>query len=153
MIDDLRWADESSLEILDQLAGGLERLPLLFVVLFRSEQAWQPPWWHRRNYHQLHLDALADTATIALLRETLTATTLSPQVEHALLTRSSGNPLFAQELVAALVEAGTLRQDQDGWQLQQAAAVEQIPGSIQRVLLSRIDALPSPARRLWQLPP
>ncbi|MEZ4617102.1 MAG: CHAT domain-containing protein [Caldilineaceae bacterium] len=69
VIDDLQWADESSLEILDQLAGGLERLPLLFVVLFRSEQAGN----HRGGIGATTTNftwTLADTATIALLRET-----------------------------------------------------------------------------------
>ena len=36
-VDDLHWADDASLDVLNQLAGGLERLPVLLIALFRSE--------------------------------------------------------------------------------------------------------------------
>ena len=49
MVDDLHWADDASVEVLNQLRGGLERLPVLLIALFRSETAWQPPWWNRQT--------------------------------------------------------------------------------------------------------
>lgn len=147
-IDDLHWADESSLVLLDQLTAGLERLPIILLTTFRADGTWQPPWWHRRNYQQLHLDALDDLATTTLLSELLNSKELPASLEELVIERSGGHPLFAQELVTALVETSALVRDNSGWQLQTALHEGQIPGTIQRVLLNRMDTLPASAQRV-----
>ncbi|MCB0183808.1 MAG: AAA family ATPase, partial [Caldilineaceae bacterium] len=147
-LDDLHLVDDSSLALLEQLAAGLDRLPILVLATFRADGTWQPPWWHRRNYQQIHLDALSDDATTELLCTLLESEQLPNALQALFVERSGGHPLFVQELVTSLAEAGALVRGAAGWQLHGAQHDAQVPGTIQRVLLSRIDSLPEQAQRV-----
>lgn len=167
-VEDLHGADAVSLDVLSGLVAGIDRLPLLLLTTFRTDDAWQPPWWNRRNYTQIHLDALgnADSAELLgdllgdLLRAEPVPQTVPPtvpptvpievpmSVADALLERSQGNPLFLRELVAALREAGVLRLAGKAWTLDDSRFQQEVPGSVQRVLLTRIERLPAPAQQV-----
>lgn len=140
-VDDLHWADDASLEVLNQLAGGLERLPVLLIALFRSEAAWQPPWWNRPSHRWLRLDALSEAESAALLAALLAPEALSAEPAHAILDRAGGNPFFLRELALA-VRAPAARE---------SGALAPLPGTVQRLILTRIDALPEAARRVLAL--
>ena len=55
--------------------------------------------------------------------------------------RAEGNPLFVEELTATLVEAGLIERDEDGCRLTRAADDIDVPGTVQEVILARIDRL------------
>ena len=132
-VDDLHWADDASLDVLNQLAGGLERLPVLLIALFRSETSWQPPWWNRQSHSWLRLDALPDDESAALLAALLAPEVVPGDLASAILDRAGGNPFFLREL------ALTVRESRD---------LTPLPSTVQRLILTRIDALPEAAHRV-----
>jgi adenylate cyclase len=136
MVDDLHWADDASVEVLNQLAGGLERLPVLLIALFRSETSWQPPWWNRQSHRWLRLDALPPAESAALLAALLAPAIPPAELASAILDRAGGNPFFLWELALTVRESG---------------ALVPLPSTVQRLILTRIDALPEAAHRVLSM--
>lgn len=142
MVDDLHWADEASLDVLDQLASGLERLPVLLIALFRSETSWQPPWWNRQNHRALRLASLGDDESAGLLAALLAPEVLPDALARAILDRAGGNPFFLRELALAVQESA------DAIEPGRIATPGLLPGTVQRLILTRMDALSRAARRV-----
>jgi DNA-binding SARP family transcriptional activator len=115
-LDDLQWADDSTLEALAFLARRLERRPILLLLSWRREELGE---------HAQPLVAAAETAPSVTLRldrlgaadmrrlvDALVegaATAPPPDVLEALLDEAEGLPLYAVEALAAPDRAaGTL---------------------------------------------
>ena len=134
-IEDLHWADGSTRDFITFLVRSAREERLCLVVTYRSDEL------HRR--HPLRpllaeLERAAGVDRIALerfdraeLAEQLTGITGEPpsdELADRLFTRSQGNPLFTEELLAASEDGGT-------WLL---------PETLRDVLLARVERL-SPA--------
>jgi class 3 adenylate cyclase/tetratricopeptide (TPR) repeat protein len=138
-IDDIHWADEGMLDLIDHLTRWV-RAPLLLVCLTRDELLERRPGWGggRRNATTISLEPLTETET----RELVTA--LMPSSDNGggdvvpqVAERSGGNPLFAEEMVNRLLEEETV----------EAAA---LPSTVQSLLAARLDSLDRLERRLLQ---
>ncbi|MDX6607764.1 MAG: hypothetical protein QOD14_2304, partial [Solirubrobacterales bacterium] len=100
-IDDIHWADEGMLDLLDHLARWV-RGPLLLVCLARDELLERRPGWGggRRNATSISLEPLTADETRELVAALMPGSDnggaeVVPQVAE----RSGGNPLFAEEMV------------------------------------------------------
>jgi class 3 adenylate cyclase len=146
-IDDIHWADEGMLDLIDHLARWV-RGPLLLVCLTRDELLERRPGWGggRRNATAISLEPLTAEETRELvaalmpddqiggpadLRRSDGAAGVVPQVAE----RSGGNPLFAEEMVNRLLEENTVE-------------AEALPSTVQSLLAARLDSLDRPERRL-----
>jgi len=133
--EDIHWADDGMLDAIEHLAQWV-RAPLMIVCLARDELLDRRPGWGggRRSATQLLLDPLnADeiqSLVAALLPEGET-------VLPAVVERSGGNPLFAEEMARRIAEDGGV---QGG----------ELPDTVQGVLAARLDALEPFERRLVQ---
>jgi adenylate cyclase len=158
VIDDAHWLDSRSWSLVVAVAHALvvERLPVLLLVATRPQDAQQPGWRHLPallrlpGCERLVLRELAPAELHALLAERLgVAVAAIPAQLRALVSeRSGGNPLFAEELLAALLDARLVRVERDGNTvrciiapgLEEAASL--LPETLQALLLARIDRLP-----------
>ncbi len=151
-LEDLHWADPTSLLLLEQLLADTEDLPLLLVVTSRREPT-HPSWRvmesaprelpHRTD--ELVLSALASDAGRALLTDLVGRDVLPTALETQILERADGNPFFLEELVRTLVDTGALRPDGAGWRFDHEVPIE-VPPTVEKVILARIDRLERPAR-------
>jgi tetratricopeptide (TPR) repeat protein len=151
-VDDLHWADPTSLQLLEHLFPTTETSAVLLVLALRPERqhaSWRVreaalrDFGHRSQEVSLH--ALAGGADARMLDELLGAGTLPSGTAGELLAAAEGNPLYIEELVRALVDSGALRHDAGGWRVEPGVAVT-IPQNIEAVLASRIDRLRGRAR-------
>lgn len=94
VIEDLQWADPSTLDILKTVAETRPRAPLLIILSVRDAD--DPSLKLRGSLQRVHLEGL-DDAAIGGIVERL-AGELKPQRLAALVRRSDGNPLFAEAL-------------------------------------------------------
>ncbi len=132
--EDIHWADDGMLDLIDHLAQRV-RAPLLLLCLTRDTLLERRSDWGsgRRNATSLGLEPLTDEEAHELV-----AGLLRPGEGRAaalLAERSEGNPLFAEEMVR-LAEEG----DEGG----------DLPDSVQGVLAARLDSLPPFERALIQ---
>jgi class 3 adenylate cyclase len=136
VFEDLHWGDESLLDLVELLAARLRDLPILVVVLARPELLDARPTWGggllAHSAIQLRpLDA-RDASELAAHR--LTELGISERSGEAmeLAQLADGNPLFIEQLVAALAETGET----------EAA----LPTTIRELIAARLDALPPSER-------
>jgi class 3 adenylate cyclase len=134
--EDIHWADEGMLDLIEYLARWL-RAPVLIVCLAREQLLIDRPTWGagRRGATILPLDPLQTGDAEALVAQLLGdgEAGLAP----AVAARSGGNPLFAEELVQRLREEG-------------GGDASELPDTVQALLAARLDALPPDEHRLAQ---
>jgi tetratricopeptide (TPR) repeat protein len=155
-LDDLHWADVTSLQLIEHLLPATETAAVLLVLVLRTERghgSWRVrelalrELAHRSG--EVVLDALPAGDDARMLDELLGPGTLPPPTARELLEAAEGNPLFIEELVRSLVDAGALRHVAEGWRFEGDVRIE-IPGSIEGVLASRIDRLPATGRAVLE---
>ena len=151
-LEDLHWADSTSLRLLEQLLSETERSALLLVLSMRPEpdhQAWRVKEEAARllphRYLELSLDALTGDSGRELLDVLVGHDTLPAEMAQRIVQLAEGNPFFVEEIVRALVDAGALMREGDAWQFDHAVPME-IPPTVEKVILSRIDRLSPEAR-------
>ncbi len=154
-IDDLQWADDTSIQLVNHVAHQVADRPLLLVLAHRGEDALSPALdVDEFPYHtDIRLEELSDEASQHLL-DTLLPTT--PQMPHHLrqliLDKARGNPLFIEEVAYSLIE-NYLTLDEESGTYHARTDLEQIevPDSVSRVIVSRIDRLDESNRNLLRV--
>jgi tetratricopeptide (TPR) repeat protein len=145
VLDDLHWADRSSLRALAFVSREIERAPLLIVGTYRDDEISSAhplletlgQLARSTREQPLHLRGLEPDDLAQLARE-LSGESPSTELVCLLAERTGGNPLFAQELVRWLMEAGPLS---DPAALERSARA--LPASVEGVIRSRLARLSS----------
>ncbi|HEY7281093.1 MAG TPA: AAA family ATPase, partial [Actinomycetota bacterium] len=156
-LEDLHWADATSLQLVQRLMPLSESSAVLFVVTLRPERdhpAWSVResalWTLPHRARDLALEALSGRADLELLHALVGEDVLPENLERRVVAGAEGNPFFLEELVRSLVDAGALTRDEStpsGWRFDHEVAVE-VPASVEKVLLARIDRLSPSCHRV-----
>jgi class 3 adenylate cyclase/tetratricopeptide (TPR) repeat protein len=138
VFEDLHWADEGLLDFLDELAEWTSGVPLLILCTSRPELLSKRPGWGggRTNALTLSLRPLSADETAQLVHHLLQRVVLPADVQQALVERSGGNPLYAEEFARMLQERG--------------ASELTVPETVQGIIAARLDALGPEHKRLLQ---
>ncbi|HVF75592.1 MAG TPA: AAA family ATPase [Acidimicrobiales bacterium] len=143
-VEDLHWADDASQAAVAAMADA----PVLLLATARpGYEAGAIDIWTTK----LGLDQLAPDDAAALAAGALGVDTLPAEVCDLVAARTDGNPLFVEEVAAALAETGAVRRDGDGWALGPGADALAVPTTLEEVILARIDRLDPEARAALQL--
>jgi DNA-binding CsgD family transcriptional regulator/tetratricopeptide (TPR) repeat protein len=137
VVEDLQWADQSTRDLLAFLVRNLRRERVLLVATYRSDEPRTDrlgPWLAELDrggpVRRLELARLGRAETVAQLVGILGAVPATDLVDE-LFSRSEGNPLFTEELLAA-VQAGT----------------GALPPTLRDLLRGRVQALPDHAQQV-----
>ncbi|MFY0562785.1 protein kinase domain-containing protein [Archangium lansingense] len=133
-VEDLHWADSSWLAFLANLLEHVEGARLLVVLSARPE--FQPSWLAHSWLHRLTLERLPPGQATALVKEVARGAPLLEETVRELVGKTDGIPLFIEEMTRRVLEGGE---------------VESIPVTLNELLLSRLDLLPSRQKVLAQL--
>jgi len=156
VVDDLHWAGPSILSFMEAAAELAAHAPLLLVLSFRADVD-APSWALREHaqrvapdrYVELALGPLGQDDSRQLARTLLGGAAIDADAEALLMARIDGNPLYAYELIQAMVDRGALTIKSGRVKLDEDAT-RRIPETLQAMILSRIDRLPEEARRVVQ---
>jgi class 3 adenylate cyclase/tetratricopeptide (TPR) repeat protein len=148
VFEDAHWADATSLELLDLTVERMRQLPVLALFTFRSE--FEPPWIGLPNVGTLTLGRL-DRDDVESMVARVTGGRVPPaEVMKQIVAKTDGNPLFVEELTKAVLEAGILVEDAEGYRLDGPLPPLAIPATLQDSLMSRLDRL-APVREIGQI--
>jgi class 3 adenylate cyclase/tetratricopeptide (TPR) repeat protein len=140
--EDLHWADQISLDLIEYVAARIQSLRLTLLVTKRPGAALNE-LRGAAVVHRVELAQLDEEDTRALLRLHLRLNPPNPALEDMMMAKVQGNPFFIESLVGGLVEEGLLDETTGGWRvLRRSLQSLRIPDSIQDVVLNRIDLLP-----------
>jgi class 3 adenylate cyclase len=151
VFEDLHWADEGLLDFVDHLADWASGVALLIVGTARPELLTRRPGWGggKRNTSTVTVSALAPDETATLLAALLDQVLLPVEIQTAVLKRTEGNPLFAEEYVRMLQDRGFLVQTGGGWQLDEREQLP-LPETVQGMIAARVDSLEPVDKELVQ---
>ena len=138
LLDEWRWADEASVDLLPSLVSVIAPHRVLLLLCASPEAA--AAWPSLPHCAQIVLRQLTKADVAALACALTRAVTAADVVVAALHERSDGVPLFVEELVRALVEEGQLHVE-DGLLTARDDMMPDLPGSIEAVVRARLDRL------------
>ena len=132
VIEDLHWASDSLLDLIEQVMRPRSPVPLLIIALSRPELLDRRQGWGggQRNTSLMTLQPLNDAQTRDLV-DRLTEG-MSDELRATIAMRSAGNPFFAVELARALTE----RQARGDM-----TALETLPDTVHATVQARLDLL------------
>ena len=161
LIEDIHWADDALLDLIEYLATRANDVPLLLLCTARPALLDKRPDWGggTRNYVTVGLEALSPVATQRLMRELLPGANVPQTLRQGILAKAEGNPFYIEEIVRMFVDLGILTHaapPATGWQVapewegRSEVYNPGIPDTVQGVLTARLDLLSLEERDVLQ---
>ncbi len=143
VFEDLHWANESLLDLVEHLMHPRTQTALLIVATSRPELLDRRPSWGggRRNFTALELEPLSQAQTHEFVGRLASGEGLPEATREQIVERCGGNPFFAIELVRGLVERGLGGK---------AALAQVLPDTVHAAVLARLDHLALQERAVLQ---
>jgi class 3 adenylate cyclase len=149
VVEDLHWMDSSSEEYLTSLLDSIPARPLMLILTYRV--GYTPPFGTRTFQTTITLTTLDERSALAVARSALGASDLPAEVTAALMDKAEGVPLFIEEVAKTLLDLGLLRREGDRLTLVKGAGSLSVPGTIQDIIMARLDRLGENGKRTVQL--
>ena len=153
-IEDLHWADDRSLDLINNLVRENVKLPLYMLCMSRpSLYERRPQWGEGQRFHErIELEPLSQLSSRRLVRELLKKVAeVPPELRDLVVERADGNPFYIEELIKALIDDGVIVKGEDQWTVDRTRLSSvRIPPTLTGVLQSRLDALPLALQQLLQ---
>jgi class 3 adenylate cyclase/predicted ATPase len=139
VMEDLHWADPTTLEYLSLL---VEQLPTARIMaLFTYRPDFNPPWSACSNVTQVTLSRLPPDQVAELTGRVAHGKRLPEQVLAQVVNKTDGVPLFVEELTKMLLESGMLEEREDRYELTGPLPPFAIPNTLHDSLMARLDRL------------
>jgi class 3 adenylate cyclase/tetratricopeptide (TPR) repeat protein len=136
-IEDLHWADPSTLEFLRLLRERASEASLLQIYTARPE--FYSSWLMQAALTQVKLRGLSNNDVRSMVVGVAAQNKLADETVNAVIKRTGGVPLFVEELTRAIVESGGSKR-----------AGRTIPATLRDSLMARLNRL-GPARETLQV--
>lgn len=173
MLEDIHWADDSSLDLVMHLAENLPETHLLLVAITRPSLFERRPSWGKglRGFERINLSPLSRRASQELVNEILRRVDNIPESLRDLVVGSAeGNPFYVEELIKTLIDQGVIERGTVGVVFKPTPAIDphnalaedrwtvradkladvKVPPTLTGLLQARLDGLPQPEREALQ---
>jgi len=158
VMEDLHWADASSIRLLESLYWLVEKHRVTFINVFR------PGYLDRDTrglasvkerlsgyYIEEFLQPLSDNDSKRLIDNMLESEEFSGSVKAGIVQQAGGNPFFIEEVVRSLIDEAAVVRGDSGFMVTDKINSIVIPPTINDVLISRLDCLESQTRELVKI--
>jgi hypothetical protein len=149
ILEDLHWADPSSVELLIQTLPVISSESILLCMVTRIEQ--DTPGWKLitsarevlgGSITEINLNALTRTESREMVANLLQVEALPEKTRNLILQKSEGNPFFVEEVIRMLIDRRAIVQQNGDWVAGENIEQINIPDNLQGLLMARIDRLP-----------
>jgi class 3 adenylate cyclase/tetratricopeptide (TPR) repeat protein len=163
LLDDLHWADSSSLELLRHVAHQTRRDRLLILGTYRDVEVGRQHPGHggpglQQTLHELDRQGLIERVAVrrlakdgatALVAASFDEEQISDDFADLLYERTEGNPFFLQQVLRDLVERGDLYQEDGRWERKSIDELS-VPESIRSAVGQRLGRLSDETQEVLQ---
>ena len=151
-LEDLHWADPSTLELVNFLLSEI-RQPVLFLCVYRPTIS--PFSTHQKTtmaipHHELHLRDLSLSEAQNMVESLLKTKNVPRGLQQFIRDKVEGNPFYLEEAVNSLIESNILVPENGDWRVSGPITESQISATIQGVIAARVDRLESESKRILQ---
>jgi class 3 adenylate cyclase len=147
VLEDLHWADPSSVELLGLLREAVRQARVLVLLTYRSEFA--VPWSEGERDEVIELLPLPPSQAARMIARA-SRKPMPPDLTQQITEKTGGVPLFVEELTRMVIESGQLREQPDRYELAVPVVELSVPATLHDSLRARLDRL-GPAKALAQL--
>jgi tetratricopeptide (TPR) repeat protein len=137
VIEDLHWADPSTLELLQLLVE--QGSTALLLLLYTARPEFHAQWPARAHHTHITLSRLSSHNVRTIVQEVAALKALSEETIATVVERTSGVPLFVEEMTRAVLESGNA-----------TLTGREIPVTLHDSLMARLDRL-GPAKEVLQV--
>lgn len=148
ILEDLHWADMSTIELLESLYRLAENNRILFINIFRpnyretSERLLESIRERCPGYHsEIYLEPLDEKQCDLLIQNLLKATGIPENVRIGIANRAEGNPFFIEEVLRSFIDEGIVELRGGKFKVTEKIDSVIIPETIKEVIMTRIDRL------------
>ena len=143
-IEDLHWTDRSTEDTLKYWLDTITGAPVFLIFTYRPEFVHT---WGGRSYHsQVTLNRLSNRESLAMISHLLDTEEIAADLEELVLQKTEGIPFFIEEFMRSLKDLKIIEKGDSGYFLTRDANDVTIPGTIQDVIMARVDSLPEAAK-------
>ena len=143
LIDDVQWAEPTMLDLIEHIADWSVDAPILLSCMARPELLEVRPDWGggKLNATSISLEPLSGSECAVLVANLLATDDVEPAVRDRIAGAAEGHPLFAEEMLAMLVEEGRIQHRDGVWRAAGDLAELAVPPTTSALLAARIDRL------------
>lgn len=158
LIEDIHWADQSTIDLLIEMLPLTKKTRLTFVCASRSRKEPTVLWskldpalerWGN-GLVEVSLEPLSNESGQELIEELLGGNYLPEALTADILNKTDGNPFFLEEVLRSLIEGGVLAPEGERWKVTGLTTTLAVPDTVQGVLLARMDRLAEELKQLLQ---
>jgi tetratricopeptide (TPR) repeat protein len=155
MIEDMHWADSSSITLIESLYKLSQHYPVMFINVMR------PGYKETGDYilkyvedkfpgghTTINIDPLEEKESGSLIRNLLRNTHLPGEIQSMIIRKTEGNPFFIEEIIRSFIDEGIIEVRDNGLRVTGKINDVNIPDTINEVILSRVDKLDEKTREL-----
>jgi predicted ATPase/DNA-binding winged helix-turn-helix (wHTH) protein len=139
VVEDLHWADPSTVEVLNRLIDHTPEAHLLLVLLFRPD--FRPAWLLRPRLTQIALERLSHRLVEHMVEHMVGDIPLPAEVLQQIVAKTDGVPLFVEEVTKMVLESGLLKEREGQYELAGPLPPLAIPTTLHDLLMARLDRL------------
>lgn len=173
VLEDLHWADQASVRLVENLAASLGEARVLLVCSLRPER--NTPAWSLLERAKdgalagepglasgagsggapgsatvIALDALEGQQAARLLDDLVDVEGMPAETRAMILRKAEGNPFYLEEVIRSLIDSGHIVKDSGRWFARAEIVDVSVPDTLVGVLSGRLDSLPDDTRRVAQ---
>ncbi|MFU8827271.1 MAG: AAA family ATPase, partial [Brevefilum sp.] len=153
VLEELQWADASSVDLLIDTLSLTSSSPILFCLVSRHEHdsfGWNLVKAAREQIGlrltEISLENLTENESQTFVEQLINIKQIPAFIHNTVISKSEGNPYFIEELIRMLINDGILLKNGEGLMVAPKIDEDKIPDSLQGLLTARIDRLPEDAR-------
>ncbi|MBD3181177.1 tetratricopeptide repeat protein [Candidatus Poribacteria bacterium] len=160
VLDDLHWADEISIELLNFLIKELSDEKIVFICIYRPPipgemdtlvvKALEDNIPDEINCTKVALNPLSQGDSSVLLGSILDSEELPQEMKELMLSKAAGNPFYLEEVIKSLADNGVIEQKNGKWIATKDIENVKVPGTVQDVIMARIDRLSEKPKHILQ---
>ncbi len=161
LLEDLHWADPSSVDLLRHLAQRISNQRLLIAGTFRPEdiersnhplKSCKAEMQAHKLCEEIALDSLSPSHIQDYLNATFSPHNFPPEFAKHLHDKTEGHPLFATNFLQYLHERGDIAKENEYWSLSRPLSEMELeaPESVRSMISKKVDSLAAEERRALQ---
>lgn len=151
-IEDLHWADPSSVDLLRTVALK-KTIPLLLVCTYRkifsfcSEEikTTKPP-----HPLEIELKDLSPNQALEMVQALLDVLSIPRDFGRFVIEKTEGNPFYVEEMINSLIDRQLLLKEKSQWVMRGALDTTDISSTIHGVVSGRVDHLQPDTKQVLQ---
>ena len=160
ILEDLHWADEASLNLIQFILDELHRIPFLVFAISRptrNNTLGKLTNWVNHNFPEQYLAINLPNLTLDQSRNLVSSLTSNPDLPEEfskfIAERAEGVPLYMEEILRKLIDEGIIQRHNGRWGITKTVNEDElgVPINIQGLILARFDQLDELSQRVLQV--